>query len=332
MITAHSCHDNNVLDSCIFSADDSAMSTTTTSSAPPGRRAETASRVGWTALTALSPAVWGTTYIVTTHMLPEGHPLFAAMVRALPAGLIALLIARQLPRGSWWWKSLVLGTLNMGAFFPLLFLTAQQLPGGVAATLGAAQPIVIALLAVAILHEKLSVWRIGWGVLGIVGVALVVLGPAAAMSPVGILAGLGGAVSMGTGVVLTKRWGRPEGVSAIGLAGWQLTAAGLVLLLPALLIDGVPPGIDGTAVLGYAWLGLVGALLTYTIWFAGIRRLPVTATALLGLLSPLVAAILGAAIAGEALTMIQVLGFAVALTAMVSGQLPSPKRKAQTPA
>jgi probable blue pigment (indigoidine) exporter len=282
--------------------------------------------VGWTALTAIVPMVWGTTYIVTTHMLPEGHPLFAAMMRSLPAGLIALLIARQLPRGSWWWRSLVLGTLNMGAFFPLLFLAAQQLPGGVAATLGAAQPIVIAFLAVAILHERLSVWRVCWGVVGMVGVALVVLGPEAAMSPLGIVAGLAGAVSMGTGVVLTKKWGRPEGVSAVGLAGWQLTAAGLVLLLPALLVDGVPTGIGGTALLGYAWLGLVGALLTYTIWFAGIRHLPVTAAALLGLLSPLVAAILGAAIAGETLTLIQLLGFALALTAMVAGQLPSPKR------
>lgn len=307
------------------------MSTTTTQPGPAGTPAITANRLGWTTLTAIAPMVWGTTYIVTTHMLPEGHPLFAAMMRSLPAGLIALLIARQLPRGSWWWKSLVLGTLNMGAFFPLLFVAAQELPGGVAATLGAAQPIVIAFLAVALLHERLSVWRVWWGVLGMGGVALVVLGPDAAMSPTGVLAGLAGAASMGTGVVLTKKWGRPEGVSAIGLAGWQLTAAGLVLLLPAFFIDGVPAGIDGTAVLGYAWLGLIGALLTYTIWFSGIRRLPVTATALLGLLSPLVAAILGAAVAGEALTVVQLLGFAVALTAMVAGQLPSPKQKARTP-
>lgn len=307
------------------------MTTTNPASAPQSASAETPNRVGWTALTAIVPMVWGTTYIVTTHMLPEGHPLFAAMMRSLPAGLIALLIARQLPRGSWWWKSLVLGTLNMGAFFPLLFLAAQELPGGVAATLGAAQPIVIAFLAVAILHERLSVWRVFWGVLGMAGVALVVLGPDAAMSPIGILAGIGGAASMGTGVVLTKKWGRPDGVSPIGLAGWQLTAAGLVLLLPALLIDGVPPSIDGTAWLGYAWLGIVGALITYTIWFAGIRRLPVTATALLGLLSPLVAAILGAAIAGEALTLVQLLGFALALIAMVAGQLPSPKQKAGIP-
>ena len=307
--------------------DDVTMSITTSPRTPPSVHARSTRRVGWTILTALTPMAWGTTYIVTTHLLPEGHPLFAAMMRSLPAGLIALLIARQLPHGSWWWKSLVLGTLNMAAFFPLLFLAAQQLPGGVAATLGAAQPIVIAFLAVAILHEKLSLWRVTWGVLGMIGVALVVLGPNAAMSPLGILAGLGGAVSMGIGVVLTKKWGRPEGVSAVGLAGWQLTAAGLVLLLPALLIDGIPPGIDGKAVLGYAWLGLIGALLTYTIWFAGIRRLPVAATALLGLLSPLVAAVLGAAIAGEALAPLQLLGFAAALIAMVAGQLPPPRNK-----
>ncbi|MEZ5123304.1 MAG: EamA family transporter [Solirubrobacterales bacterium] len=280
-----------------------------------------AHRSGWTALTAVVPAVWGTTYIVTTHLLPEGHPVFAAMMRSLPAGVIALLLSRRLPHGTWWGKSLVLGTLNIAAFFPLLFVAAQHLPGGVAATLGAAQPIAVAFLAVAILRERLSVWRVAWGMVGVAGVALVVLGPQAALDPIGIAAGLAGTLSMGTGVVLTKKWGRPDGVSAIGLAGWQLTAGGLVLLAPALLADGIPPGIDGPATAGYAWLGLVGALFAYTIWFAAIRRLPVTATALLALLSPLVAATLGTAIAGEALSIVQLSGFALALAAMIAGQL-----------
>lgn len=291
------------------------------SSVPQGA----SSRIRLTALTAIAPMAWGTTYIVTTHLLPEGHPLFAALTRSLPAGLIALALARQLPHGSWWWKSLVLGTLNMAAFFPLLFIAAQHLPGGVAATLGAVQPVVVALLAVVILRERLSARLLAWGVVGLIGVGLVVLGPGAGLDAVGVLAGLGGAVSMATGVVLTKKWGRPAGVSGIALAGWQLTAAGLVLLVPALLIDGIPAGIDGGAIAGYAWLGIVGGLLAYTLWFTGVRGLPVTATALLGLLSPLVAALLGAAVAGEALSPVQVAGFAVALTAMVAGQLASAK-------
>ncbi len=325
MIPIHRWDDNNALDSLTPEPKHGGMTTHQAATAPAAAPGGTDHRWGWTALTALSPIVWGTTYVVTTHLLPPGHPLFAALLRALPAGLIALAIARRLPHGVWWWRSLVLGTLNMGAFFPLLFLSAQQLPGGVAATLGATQPLIAAGLAALILRQRATAWQLGWAVLGAVGVGLVVLGPTAALSPLGLLAGLAGAASMGTGVVLTKKWGRPEGVSAIGLAGWQLTAAGLVLLLPALLIDGVPAGIDGRAVLGYAWLSLVGALLTYTIWFAGIRQLPVMTTALLGLLSPLVAALLGALIAGEALAPIQLLGFGLALTAMVAGQLASPR-------
>jgi len=251
------------------------------------------------------------------------------MIRALPAGLLALLISRQLPSGSWWWKSAVLGMLNIGAFFPLLFIAAQNLPGGVAATLGAIQPIAVVFLAVLILHERLSPWRVAWGIVGMVGVALVVLGPEAAMSLRGIIAGLAGALCMGTGVVLTKKWGRPQDVGAVALAGWQLTAGGLLLLLPALLVDGVPSGIGLTAIAGYTWLSLVGAFLTYTLWFAGIRRLPVTATALLGLLSPLTAAVLGAVIAGEQLSWVQLLGFAIALSAMLAGQLQPMVKAAQ---
>jgi len=307
---------------------------TTMQSAQPAGRGRTFSdarrNAGWIALTALAPAVWGTTYIVTTHALPAGHPVFAALTRTLPAGGFALLAARQLPRGTWWWKSFILGALNMACFFPLLFVAAQRLPGGVAATLGAAQPIIVAGLAVVVLSEHPSVWRLIWGGIGVVGVALVVLGPQAGLDALGVAAGLGGAVSMGLGVVLTKRWGRPDGVSALSLAGWQLTGAGLLLIVPALVIDGVPAGIDATAVAGYSWLGLVGGLAAYVLWFEGIRRLPVTPTALLGLLSPLTAALLGHVIAGEVLSPIQLLGFALALTAMTAGQLAPPSSRSSS--
>ena len=45
-------------------------------------------------LTAIAPAVWGSTYIVTTELLPAGYPLTVAMLRALPAGLLLLLLVR----------------------------------------------------------------------------------------------------------------------------------------------------------------------------------------------------------------------------------------------
>ncbi|AXB43704.1 hypothetical protein A4R43_15175 [Amycolatopsis albispora] len=275
-----------------------------------------------TALTAFAPAVWGTTYVVTTELLPAGHPLFAGLMRALPAGLIALAVTRVLPRGVWWWRAAVLGVLNIGLFFPLLFTAAERLPGGVAATLGAGQPLVVAVLAVGVLHERPSVARFAWGLAGVAGVGLVVLGPAAGFDTAGVLAGLGGALAMALGVTLTKRWGRPAGAGPTAFAGWQLTAGGVFLVPVTFLAEGAPPSIDLPAVAGYLWLGLAGGLLAYVLWFRGIGLLPVTSVAVLGLLSPMVAALLGALVLGQELGPVQLAGFALALTAMVAGQLP----------
>ncbi|WP_171110280.1 MULTISPECIES: EamA family transporter [Streptomyces] len=292
--------------------------------APP--RTASAQQVATVALTALAPAAWGSTYAVTTELLPPGHPLFAGLMRALPAGLVGLALTRVLPRGDWWWKAAVLGVLNIGALFPLLFLAAERLPGGVAATLSATQPLLVAGLAIAVLHDRPTAWRWTWAVLGVLGVGLVVLGPQARLDAVGVLAGLGGTAAMAGGVVLTKRWGRPAGVGALTLAGWQLTAGGVLLLPLALAIEGVPQRIDAAAAGGYLWLGSMGGLIAYTLWFRGIGRLPVGASAPLVLLSPLVATVVGIGL-GESLSLPQSFGFVLALAALLAAQFNSPIRR-----
>lgn len=287
--------------------------------------------VALTLLTALAPLVWGTTYAVTSEMLPAGHPLFAGALRALPAGLIAITIGMALPRGSWWWKSAALGVLNIGLFFPMLFISAERLPGGVAGTLGSVSPLIVAMVAVPLLGDRLSAWRIGWGIAGVVGVGLVILGPAAQLDTPGIVAGLIGAGSMALGVTLAKRWGRPEGVSSVALVGWQLTAGGLFLVPLTLIIEGAPPAIDATAGVGYLWLGLFGGLLAYIVFFSGVGKLPVTSVAPLSLLSPMMAATVGVALLGESLSPAQLLGLAIALTSVVAGQFTPPARRHQVP-
>lgn len=275
------------------------------------------------ALAAVAPLTWGTTYLVTTEFLPPDRPLLSGAIRALPAGLAVLAVTRVLPRGAWWWRSAVLGMLNIGAFFALLFVAAYRLPGGVAATLGAAQPLAVAVIAFAVLGERPTRWRLGWGVAGVAGVALMVLRGELTVDAVGIVAGLSGTVAMAAGVVLTKRWGRPVG--AVTFTGWQLTAGGAFLAPLALAVEGPPPPLDVSALAGYTWLAVVGTLLAYTLWFQGISRLPVAPVSFLPLLSPAVATVLGWLVLNEALTTIQTLGFALALASIVAGQL-SPER------
>lgn len=293
--------------------------TTQAPEAAPSTAGDTLRTGRLTALTALAPVAWGTTFLVTSEWLPPDRPLLSGAIRALPMGLLALAITRTLPRGSWWWRAAVLGTLNIGVFFPLLFLAAYRLPGGIAGTLNAVQPLMVAGLAFALLGERPTRWRVGWGAAGVVGVATMVLRGNASFDVLGILAGLAALTAMGAGVVLTKRWGRPVGVLAF--TGWQLTAGGLLLTPLTLIVEGPPPALDAPALAGYAWLAIVGALLAYALWFQGLSRLPVAALSFLPLLSPAVATALGWLVLDESLTFVQALGFALALLSVAAAQL-----------
>jgi probable blue pigment (indigoidine) exporter len=276
-------------------------------------------------LTALAPAIWGTTYIVTTELMPPDRPLLTALLRALPVGILLTVASRQLPRGAWWWRTTVLGTLNIGAFFALLFVAAYRLPGGVAATAGALQPIVAAALAAWLLGERFTRRVAGAGIAGVIGVALLVLGPQAALDPIGIVAALAGTVSMAAGVVLTKRWGRPVGL--LTATGWQLVAGGLVLVPLAIAIEGAPPAFTVENWLGTGWLALVGTGIAYNLWFRGIERLPVNALTFLGLLSPLVATVLGWTVLGQGLSSVQMAGALLIAFAVITPQLGNRPRR-----
>ncbi|WP_367131733.1 MULTISPECIES: EamA family transporter [Streptomyces] len=275
-------------------------------------------RVGTLLLTALAPAVWGTTYLVTTELLPPGRPLLAAVVRALPAGLALVAVTRRLPQGVWWWRALVLGALNIGAFFALLFVAAYRLPGGVAATVGAIQPLLVALLASGLLGERLRPRTLIAAVAGVAGVSLLVLRAGARLDGLGVAAAAGGAVVMATGVVLSKRWASPAPLLAT--TGWQLVAGGLLLLPVAFFAEGTPPVPTGTNLAGYAYLAVIGSALAYALWFRGIRLLSPTDVTFLGLLSPLVATALGWLALGQELTVAQGFGAVVVLGSLVAAQ------------
>jgi probable blue pigment (indigoidine) exporter len=136
-----------------------------------------------------------------------------------------------------------------------------------------------------------------------------------------VLAALGATASMSTGTVLTKRWGRPDGVGPLALTAWQLTAGGLLIVPVALLVEGAPPALDGRAVGGYLYLALANTAVAYWLWFRGIGRLGATQVTFLGPLSPLTAAVIGWAALGQTLTPVQVAGMVLAFGATVFGQL-----------
>lgn len=267
---------------------------------------------------AVAPIAWGSGYYVTETYLPPDRPLFGAMVRALPFGLLLLAFRPRLPQGVWWWRALLLGTLNVGAFFVLIFVAAYRLPGGLAATLTATAPVMMMLLAWGLVRERPTVLSLAGAAVGFGGVALLVLRGGATVDPVGVAASFGAVAMSSLGYILVKRWTPP--VDLLTFTGWQLVAGGLVLLPVALVVEGAPPPLDLPAVGGFLYLGGVATVLANVLWFRGLRRLPAAAVSLVGLLNPVAGTLVGVALAGEAFGATQAFGMLLVLTGVVAGQ------------
>ncbi len=269
-------------------------------------------------LTALAPILWGTTYLTTTEFLPPDQPILVALLRALPVGILITLFYRTLPKGHWWWRIFVLGALNIGLFFALLFVAAYRLPGGMVATIGALQPLMVMTLSKFVLHDRTPPLAIGAGLVGILGVALLVFNPNGQFDLIGILASVTAMLSMAAGIVLTKRWGNP--VDLLPFTAWQLTAGGIVLL-PILFIAGPTlPAFSATNLFGFLWLSVIGTGLAYWLWFRGIKNLRPFQISFLGLFSPVMAVLLGYVFLDQGFAMKQWLGIGLILISIIIAQ------------
>ncbi|WP_312267628.1 EamA family transporter [Neisseria sp.] len=268
-------------------------------------------------LTALAPLIWGSTYFVTTEFLPPDRPLTAAVLRVLPAGLLLLLWTREWPAQADWGKLLILGILNLGFFQAMLFVAAYRLPGGLAAILSSTQTLMVLVWMVLTGSRpaKAAWWAAALGVLGVV---LLVASPQTRFDTLGVAAALAGALSMATGVFLTKRW--QTGLSVLALTGWQLLLGGLCLLPAAYLLEPGLPVLTARNIGGYLYLCLFGAVLAYVLFFRGIRLLPPAVVSSLGLLSPVCAYLLGWLLLDQGMGSRALLGFSLVLASIYGVQ------------
>ncbi|RPE43618.1 putative blue pigment (indigoidine) exporter [Streptomyces sp. Ag109_O5-1] len=283
----------------------------------------------WVALTAVAPVAWGANYYVTHEFLPADTPLYGAALRALPAGLVLLALCRQRPRGAWWWRSAVLGLLNMSVFFVLVYTASQLLPTSVASTVMAVSPLTMTLMAWPLVSERPRTAHLAGAAIGLGGVCLMLLTGAEDISVPGVLASAAAMLVSSFGHILAKRWN--AGTDVLASTAWQLTAGGLFLLPVAAAVEGPPPALSPTALLAFAYVALVATALAFVAWFTGLRHLPAGTVGLIGLLNPLTGVLLGTVVAGEVLTGRQLLGLLLVLAGVTLGRPARAGRRGQRP-
>ncbi|MFB7471516.1 DMT family transporter [Kitasatospora sp. NPDC056184] len=284
----------------------------------------------WVLLTAVAPVAWGANYYVTREFLPPDRPLWGAALRALPAGLLLLALRPRRPRGAWWWRSALLGLLNTAGFFVLLYVASQSLATSVAATVMAASPLAMLLIAWALTAARPARAHLLGALVGLGGVGLMLLTRAEPVGLPGLAASAAAMLVSSLGYVLAGRW--RDGPDVLATTAWQLVAGGLVLLPLAAAFEGAPAVPAGRELLAFGYAAVVATALAFTAWFTGLRHLPPGTVGLVGLLNPLTGVLLGTAVAGEGLGPLQIAGLLLVLAGVALGRPARGAARAKAPA
>lgn len=269
--------------------------------------------------------IWSTGFLVARAVAPYADPNLFLLVRfclvtALFAGL-AVAAGAAWPRGRALGWHLAAGGLLHGIYLGAgYWAVGRGLAAGVMALFGALQPLFSAVLAIALMGERLA-WRIWAGLMvGLAGVGLVVAPKllatgAGSVSPFVVAVALLGivAATVGTSVQQTSLAAADiRSASAVQNAGAAVVAATLALLLGE---TRWLPDLALYASLAWSVLVLSGGGTTLLVWM--VRGGEATrATALLFVVPPL-AATEAYLVFGEALLPVQLLGFAVAMAGVL---------------
>lgn len=280
--------------------------------------------------------LWGTLGI-WARLAYDGNarPNDVVFFRALIAFLVALWVARgkgDLLRAAARSRLLLLaayGTVSVGLFYLSYFWAVRLLPVAVAAVLLYTAPVFVALMARFFLGEALTAPRLVALVVALAGVALIsglaggtgagdgAAGTAAgnpaapAVPPLGVLVGLLAGLTYATYTIFGKVAVRDLDPDVVVVYTLGVGTLFLFLTLPPrrLLALDFAPGVWPVLVL----LGIGPTYLAYRLYTHGLREIPASTAAIVAMVEPVVAAVLGWVLLRETLSAGQVAGGALVL-------------------
>jgi drug/metabolite transporter (DMT)-like permease len=271
--------------------------------------------------------VWGSTYLAILFAIDTLPPFLMASARFAIAGAVLYVWSRTIgaavaPTGAQWRATAIVGVLLLLGGNGLVVWSEQRIPSGMAALLVGTVPCFMVLLDWLRANGQRPTGRVVAGLaLGLLGL-LWLVGPDSVMG--GGRADLLGAAAL---VVASFSWAygsiwsrqAPMPPSPFLSTAMQMLT-GSVALLGVSLVLGEPWHFDPSAVSLRSWLGLLylvvfGSIIAFSAYVWLLRASTPARVSIYAYVNPVVAVLLGAAFAGEALTTRMI----VAAVVIVSG-------------
>jgi drug/metabolite transporter (DMT)-like permease len=275
----------------------------------------------WLTLLGLA-AVWGGSFFFIKIGLEHYHPLTVVALRlglaALALNIYILLTRQKWPQDRRFWPMILLmGVTNNVIPFLLIVWGETQISGALASVLNATTPLFTVIVAnIMTQDERLSAAKILSVLLGFAGVS-VIIGPDifSAGADHHVLAQLG-ILCASFCYALATTYGRrfkPMGIAPAVIATGQVSVSALMLAPLALILDRPwEQGMPSLHVAGaLSALALVSTAAAYIVYFRFVAKNGATNMALVTLLVPVSAIMLGAVFLGEALLPRHFIGMAI---------------------
>jgi drug/metabolite transporter (DMT)-like permease len=269
--------------------------------------------------------LWASCYpLITIGLDLAPHLTFAAM-RAGLAGFallaMALVLHRPLPRDARSWAVLALvGLTSTGMGFLGMFHAAEFVSPSLATVIANTQPLLAAVLAHAILNEKLT--RRGWAgiTLGVAGIAVIAMpgfgSGVAASYWVGVAYITLSAAGVSVGNIGMKLL--PAGTDALAAMGIQLLLGAVPLaLLSAATEDWGRVTWSPAFALVLVTLAVFGTSLAFWLWFSALKQVALNRANAFTFLVPIFGLSIGVMFFGERLGWPQAVGAAMVIVAIV---------------
>jgi drug/metabolite transporter (DMT)-like permease len=268
--------------------------------------------------------IWGSTYLAIRYAVETIPPLITAAMRHVVAGSVLFTwawVRGFRPTAAQWRAALKIGALYFLVSHGMLHWAEQHVASGMAALLIATEPMLIALLAVLAGQERLTRMLISGMILGLIGVG-VLMGGSILGQPgelVGIIAVLISGVAWSVGVHFSRRVGLPSDTLA---ASAMTLLCGSALLWIASAATGEIShmqlgAITMKSVLGLAYLAVFGTIIAFTAYTWLLSHISPTVVSTHTYVNPIIAVLLGWALAGEPLNARVVIAALVILGSIV---------------
>jgi len=281
-----------------------------------------------TLLALLVVAIWGVNFVAIDLGLSNVPPLLFLAMRFVLVAIPAVFFIR--PPAIGWRNVLLIGAfLSLGQFTLLYLALSLGMPPGLASLLLQTQIVFSVIVSSLLLREHPTRRQLTGIVIGMVGLAVVVVGHTSAAPWLPLVITLLAALSWAIGNVLSRR---ARAASGLSLVVWS----GLVVPIPsialALLVDG-PQAVGFSlthlslaAILSTVYTALAASLVAYTIWNSLLARYPTGAVVPFTLLVPVIGILAAWAVFGERPASSELIGGAIMLGGLAAAVLtPRPR-------